>query len=103
MKEACGWDVTAPKMSEIGWSIASQTAVLIKHLEEGEYDLVVGSSMGGLAAANASSMRPDQEIRLLLMAPAFGLAENWEDMGGSGKPFTDNQKVIQTGIIQKGK
>ena len=25
------------------------------------------------------------------------------DMGGSGKPFTDNQKVIQTGIIQKGK
>ena len=85
MKEACGWDVTAPKMSEIGWSIASQTAVLIKHLEEGEYDLVVGSSMGGLAAANASSMRPDQEIRLLLMAPAFGLAENWEDMGEAGR------------------
>ena len=85
MKEACGWDVTAPKMSEIGWSIASQTAVLIKHLEEGEYDLVVGSSMGGLAAANASSMRPDQKIRLLLMAPAFGLAENWEDMGEAGR------------------
>ena len=63
MREAFGWKVTAPKMSELGWSIASQTDVLIKHLDEGEYDLVVGSSMGGLAAANASSMRPNQDIR----------------------------------------
>ena len=46
MREALGWKVTAPKMSELGWSIASQTDVLIKHLDEGEYDLVVGSSMG---------------------------------------------------------
>ena len=85
MQEAFGWKVTAPKMSELGWSIASQTDVLIKHLDGGEYDLVVGSSMGGLAAANASSMRPEQNIRLLLMAPAFGLAENWEGMEEAGR------------------
>ena len=85
MKEALGWKVTAPKMSELGWSIASQTDVLIKHLDEGEYDLVVGSSMGGLAVANASSMRPDKDIRLLLIAPAFGLAENWEGMEETGR------------------
>ncbi|MEL0189470.1 MAG: YqiA/YcfP family alpha/beta fold hydrolase [Candidatus Poseidoniales archaeon] len=85
MREACGWKVTAPKMSELGWSIASQTEVLIKHLDEGEYDLVVGSSMGGLAAANASSMRPNEDIRLLLIAPAFGLAENWEGMEETGR------------------
>lgn len=85
MKEALGWKVTAPKMSELGWSIASQTDVLIKHLDEGEYDLVVGSSMGGLAAANASSMRPNEDIRLLLIAPAFGLAENWEGMEETGR------------------
>lgn len=85
MKEALGWKVTAPKMSELGWSIASQTDVLIKHLDEGEYDLVVGSSMGGLAVANASSMRPDKDIRLLLIAPAFGLAENWEGMEEAGR------------------
>ena len=85
MREAFGWKVTAPKMSELGWSIASQTDVLIKHLDEGEYDLVVGSSMGGLAAANASSMRPNQDIRLLLIAPAFGLAENWEGMEETGR------------------
>ena len=35
MREALGWKVTAPKMSELGWSIASQTDVLIKHLDEG--------------------------------------------------------------------
>ena len=85
IKEALGWKVTAPKMSELGWSIASQTDVLIKYLDEGEYDLVVGSSMGGLAAANASSMRPREDIRLLLIAPAFGLAENWEGMEETGR------------------
>ncbi len=85
MKEALGWDVTAPKMSELGWSIASQTEVLIRHLDEGEFDLVIGSSMGGLAAANASSMRPEVETSLLLIAPAFGLSENWEDMGETGR------------------
>ena len=85
MREAFGWKVTAPKMSDLGWSIASQTDVLIKHLDEGEYDLVVGSSMGGLAAANASSMRPNEDIRLLLIAPAFGLAENWEGMEETGR------------------
>ena len=85
MKEALGWDVTAPKMSELGWSIASQTEVLIRHLDEGQFDLVVGSSMGGLAAANASSMRPQAETRLLLIAPAFGLAENWEGMEETGR------------------
>ena len=85
MREALGWDVTAPKMSDLGWSIASQTEVLIRHLDEEEFDLVVGSSMGGLAAANASSMRPQTETRLLLIAPAFGLAENWEGMEETGR------------------
>ena len=85
MREALGWDVTSPKMSELGWSIASQTEVLIRYLDEGEFDLVVGSSMGGLAAANASSMRPQAETRLLLIAPAFGLAENWEGMEETGR------------------
>ena len=83
--EALGWDVTAPKMSELGWSIASQTEVLIRLLDKGDFDLVIGSSMGGLAAANASSMRPQTETRLLLIAPAFGLAENWEGMEEAGR------------------
>ena len=85
MRDALGWDVTAPEMSELGWSIASQTEVLIRHLDEEQYDLVAGSSMGGLAAANASSKRPEADIRLLLIAPSFGLAENWEGMEEAGR------------------
>ena len=33
--------------------------------------------MGGLAAANASALRPDADFSLLLIAPAFGLDELW--------------------------
>ena len=85
MKEALGWEVTAPKMSELGWSIANQTEVLTRLIDENEFDIVIGSSMGGLAAANASSMRPDEDFVLILMAPAFGLAENWEGMEETGR------------------
>ena len=56
MREALGWNVTAPLMSELGWSIESQTEVLLRHLDSEEFDLVAGSSMGGLAAANASAI-----------------------------------------------
>ena len=76
MREALGWDVTAPLMSELGWSIESQTEVLLRHIDSGEFDLIAGSSMGGLAAANASSLRKDADFRLFLIAPAFGLAEH---------------------------
>ena len=84
MREALRWDVTAPKMSELGWSIASQTE-FYSLLRSRYFDLLVGSSMGGLAVANASSLRPDAEIKLLLIAPAFGLAENWEGMEEAGR------------------
>ena len=85
MEEALGWEVTAPKMSELGWSIENQTEVLTRLIDENEFDIVIGSSMGGLAAANASSMRPDEDFVLILMAPAFGLAENWEGMEDTGR------------------
>ena len=80
MREVLGWDVTAPVMSELGWDIEKQTEVLLRRIDESEYDLVVGSSMGGLAAANASYLRGDSNFRLLLIAPAFGLAESWEGL-----------------------
>ena len=75
MREVLGWDVTAPVMSELGWDIEKQTEVLLKRIDESDYDLVIGSSMGGLAAANASSLRRDSSFRVLLIAPAFGLSD----------------------------
>ena len=80
MRDVLGWEVTSPVMSELGWDIESQTRVLLNFIDEGDYDLVIGSSMGGLAAANASSMRRENDFRLLLIAPAFGLSDSWEGL-----------------------
>ena len=82
MRDVLGWDVTAPVMSELGWDIEKQTEVLLREIDESDYDLVIGSSMGGLAAANASSLRGDSGFRLLLIAPAFGLSDSWEGLTG---------------------
>ena len=80
MREALGWDVTSPVMSDLGWTIKNQTEVLLRLIDECRYDLVIGSSMGGLAAANASSMREESDFKLLLIAPAFGLSDSWENL-----------------------
>ena len=77
MIEDLGWDVVAPVMSEKGWNIEQETAVLLDYIDSEDFDIVAGSSMGGLAAANASALRPDADFGLLLIAPAFGLAEMW--------------------------
>ena len=80
MREVLGWEVTSPIMSGLGWDIESQTKVLLRSNEEHDIEKVNGSSMGGLAAANASSMRRDSDFRLLLIAPAFGLCDSWEGL-----------------------
>ena len=79
MGDVLGWDVVAPVMSEKGWNIEQETDVLLEYIDAGNFDLIAGSSMGGLAAANASALRPDAEFGLLLIAPAFGLAEMWHE------------------------
>jgi hypothetical protein len=38
----------------------------------------MGSSYGALALANASEMLPELDLRLVLMAPAFGMREGFE-------------------------
>ena len=77
MREELGWDVVAPVMSANGWNIEQETRVLLEHLDSEKFDLVAGSSMGGLAAANASRLRPEMGFGVLLIAPAFGLEEMW--------------------------
>ena len=79
MSEALGWDVVSPVMSKKGWNIEQETDVLLEYIDAGDFDIIAGSSMGGLAAANASALRPDAQFGLLLIAPAFGLAEMWHE------------------------
>ena len=83
MIENLGWDVVSVNMSIRGWTIADQTkAVLDKVSEVDDFDLIMGSSYGGLAVANAANELPDRDLRLVLMAPAFGLAENFQNIAG---------------------
>ena len=78
-----GWEVLCPAMSDYGWTIAEQTEVIAKNIAENEdIDVVMGSSYGGLAIANASERFAGRELRLVLLAPAFGLAENFRSIAG---------------------
>jgi pimeloyl-ACP methyl ester carboxylesterase len=78
MRDQLGWEVVSPSMSELGWTIEQETKVLLKYIDEqGPFDIIVGSSMGGLAAANASELLPNEKFSLLLIAPSFGLDDLW--------------------------
>jgi len=73
---AQGWEVVALDMRKFGWDQASQTRAVLEAIDEqGPFDLLIGSSFGGLATANAAAQRPNKNLRLLLLAPAFGYPE----------------------------
>ena len=56
---AQGWDVTTLDMRKYGWDQASQTRVVVEAIDElGPFDVLIGSSFGGLATANAAAQRP---------------------------------------------
>ena len=81
--EKLGWKVTAPIMSTNGWTIKNQTDVIIDIINSNpDLRIIMGSSYGGLAIANASERLQDRDLCLVLMAPAFGLAENFRNVIG---------------------
>ena len=83
IKENLGWDVVSIDMSQNGWTIAEQTKVVYDKISEiDDFDLIMGSSYGGLAIANAANRLLDRAMRIVLMAPAFGLAENFQKISG---------------------
>ena len=45
-----GWEVVAIDMRKFGWDQASQTKAVLETIDnEGPFDLLIGSSFGGLA------------------------------------------------------
>ena len=83
MKESLDWEIICPEMSNNGWTIADQTEVIAKAIAENEdIDIIMGSSYGGLAIANASERFAERNLRMVLLAPAFGLAENFRSITG---------------------
>ena len=91
IKENLGWDVISIDMSKRGWTIGDQTAVVLDKISEiDDFDLIMGSSYGGLAVANAAKELLDKNLKLVLMAPAFGLAENFQKIGEEGLDEWEN-------------
>ena len=83
MKESLGWEIICPEMSKNGWTIADQTEVIAEAISKNEdIDVIMGSSYGGLAIANASERFVERNLRLVLLAPAFGLADNFRSVAG---------------------
>ena len=81
-----GWEVHALDMRKHGWDQASQTRVVLEAIDEmGPFDVLIGSSFGGLATANAAAQRPELDLRLVLLAPAFGYLDLLRaDLGEAG-------------------
>lgn len=86
LSEILGYDVSAPVLHTNGWTIEDEVGVLLKALDDNkEIEVLVGSSMGGLASAIASARRPERDLKLILLAPAFDLHILWENgAGGDG-------------------
>ena len=73
MKEVLGWDVVCPDMRRNGWSVSSQALTVRQELESSEsFDILIGSSFGALAIANAIEGY-EGDSRLALLAPALGV------------------------------
>ena len=78
--EQYGWEVISPEMSANGWTISDQANIILETISANpDFDFIMGSSYGALAIANAASQLKDTNLKLVLLAPAFGLYENFRD------------------------
>ena len=94
-QEHLGHQVIAPLLHAEGWTIKNQASVLLQALDaDDDIDVLVGSSMGGLAASIVSSWRPERQIGLLLLAPAFGRISTFVD----GLTVTEQARWREEGI-----
>ena len=73
MQNELGWEVISLEMRRNGWELSSQVRTVREAIDNnGPFDLLMGSSFGGLAIANAVKGR-SEDLRLVLLAPAFGV------------------------------
>lgn len=83
-----GGDVFQPDLSEGNFremTVSSQLQVIDREVRRIEPELIIGSSLGGFLAAIYAATRPELVTRLVLLAPAFGIARRLaEQIGDDG-------------------
>jgi hypothetical protein len=62
-------------------TIGDELAV-VEHLLAAAPAVLIGSSLGGYLAALAAERHPERVVGLVLLAPAFGFAERWQQRLG---------------------
>lgn len=73
MESELGWEVNSLEMRQNGWNLSSQVRTVQEAINANRsYDVLMGSSFGGLAIANAVQGL-SEDLRLVLLAPAFGV------------------------------
>lgn len=84
--ERAGHTLIAPAMNADGFCLADEVAIVLREIDQRpDLRLVVGSSMGALAAMVAATRRPSRSLRLVLLAPAVGVHDAWyRELGAEG-------------------
>jgi len=80
-----GGDVFQPDLSEGDFremTVSSQLKVIDREVRRIEPVLIIGSSLGGFLAAIYAATRPELVTRLVLLAPAFGIARRLAEQVG---------------------
>lgn len=79
-----GLELEIPDLNEPSFRELSVTRMLgrIDALLHDDRVVLFGSSLGGYTAALWSALRPGRTARLVLLAPAFDLAERWKQRTG---------------------
>ncbi len=73
MQNELGWEVISLEMRRNGWELSSQVKTVREAIDnDGPFDVLMGSSFGGLAIANAVRGY-SEDLRVVLLAPAFGV------------------------------
>ena len=98
MKGVLGWDVVCPDMRRNGWNISSQALTIRQELESpGSFDVLIGSSFGALAIANAVE-EYEGDFRLALLAPAFGVYDTLASQIGDSSMETWREDGVRSFI-----
>ncbi len=85
MQNELGWEVTSLEMRRNGWELSSQVKTVREAIDnDGPFDVLMGSSFGGLAIANAVK-EYSEDLRLVLLAPAFGVYDTLSEQIGDSE------------------
>ncbi|MCB9529584.1 MAG: prolyl oligopeptidase family serine peptidase [Myxococcales bacterium] len=97
LREALGFEVTAPLMNRTGWSFEDQVGVVLEAVDaDPQIGLLVGSSLGAFAVAVAAARRRSRALKLVLMAPAIGIHACWvEQLGEDGMKLWAEMGALQ--------